>query len=113
MKVTKWSIFSGDLTVSEQQAEQTSGEPGSHSAAPAAPPSPEASSGPIAATTPESVEKPPKIVSPDLVPEQGAGTENDAAQPNAAKPDAAKADARAPGKVMIMSAGDRDWANDR
>jgi hypothetical protein len=114
MKVTKWSIFSGDLTVSEQQAEQTNGEPGSLSAGQAAPPSPEASSGPVAAATPESVEKTPKIVSPDLVPKQGAATENDAAKPNTAKPDAAKADApHAPGKVMIMSAGDRDWGNDR
>jgi hypothetical protein len=111
MKVTKWSIFLGDLTVSEQQAEQTSGEPGSFSAGPAAPPSSEAQAGPVAAETPESAEKTPKIVSPDLVPEQGA--ENDTAKPDAAKPDAAKAEApHAIGKVMIMSSGERNWSND-
>jgi hypothetical protein len=108
MKVTKWSIFYGDLTVSEQQAEQTSGEPVSLSAGPAAPPSSEAQTGPVAAASPESAEKTPKIASPDLVPEQGAATENDAP-----KPDAARADAAQPiGKVMVMSSGERNWNND-
>jgi hypothetical protein len=109
MKVTKWSIFSGDLTVSEQQAEQTIGEPGSLGAGPAAVPSSEAQTELVAAASPESAEKTPKIASPDLVPEQGAATtENDTARPDAAKPDAVNAT----GKVMIMSSGDRNWNND-
>jgi hypothetical protein len=113
MKVTKWSIFYGDLTVSEQQAEQTSGEPVSLSAGPAAPPSSGAQTGPVAAVSAESAEKTPKIASPDLVPEQGVATQNDAAKPDAAKPDPVKADAAHPiGKVMIMSSGERTWNND-
>ena len=37
MKVTKWSTYSGELNVSEQQAEPASGETGSVGAGPAAP----------------------------------------------------------------------------
>ena len=59
MKVTKWSIFTGDLTVSEQNAELTSGESGSLGAGPAVPPSSEASIQPV-------------VAAPDLVPGQGA-----------------------------------------
>jgi hypothetical protein len=120
MKVTKWSTFTGDLHVSEQQAEQTSGEPGSLVAGPAAPPSSDAQSQPVAAA-------------PDLVPGQGAGTEasapkvevpkveaskveapkTEAPKTEAPKAEAPKADApRFPGKLMIMSAGDRAWDGD-
>jgi hypothetical protein len=119
MKVTKWSIFTGDLTVSEQNAELTSGESGSLGAGPAVPDSSEASIQPV-------------VAAPDLVPGQGAG-EADAPQGAAAEPtkaeapkgetpkaeapkaetpkvEAAKAEApRFPGKVMIMSAGERNW----
>ena len=99
--------------MSEQQAELTSGEPGSLSAGPAVPPSSDVQTGPAAAASPGSAEKTPKIISPDLAPEQGAVAENDAAEPDAAKPEAVKADApHTPGKVMIMSAGDRGWSND-
>jgi hypothetical protein len=101
------------LAVSEQNAEQTSSEPGSLGAGPAAPPSSDAQIEPVSAVTPESAKVTPDVASPGLVPEQGAASENHAARPDAAKPDAAKADApRSPGKVMIMSAGDRGWAND-
>ena len=107
MKVTKWSTFTGDLHVSEQQAEQTSGESGSLVAGPAAPASTDAQSQPVAAA-------------PDLVPGQGADTEAsapkaeapkaEAPKAEAPKADASKADApRFPGRLMIMSAGDRAW----
>jgi hypothetical protein len=115
MKVTKWSTFTGDLHVSEQQAEQTSGEPGSLVAGPAAPPSSDAQSQPVAAA-------------PDLVPGQGAGVEAsapkvevpkvEASKVEAPKAEAPKAEApkaeapRFPGKLMIMSAGDRAWDGD-
>ena len=79
--------------MSEQNAEQSSGEPGSLGAGPAVPHSSEA---------------------------QGAAGPADAPKVDAAKADASKADAsnkevpqadapRAPGKVLIMSAGDRNW----
>jgi hypothetical protein len=101
------------LTVSEQQAEQTSVEPVSLGAGPAAPASSEAQTGPVAAAAPESAEKTPNIVSPDLVPEQGVAPENHAAKPDAVKPDAARPDTARPiGKVMIMSSGDRHWNKD-
>jgi hypothetical protein len=113
MKVTKWSTFTGDLTVSEHNAEQTSGEPGSLGAGPAASPSSETQVEVVSAAAQQSAKPTPEVASPDLVPEQGATTENDAAKPDAAKPEAPKADApRNPGKVMIMSAADRGWAND-
>jgi hypothetical protein len=97
------------LNVSEQQAEQTSGEPGSLSAGPAAPHSSDAQIEPVVVSTPQAS----GVASPDLVPEQGAAAEVDAPKADAAKPDAPKADApRSPGKVLIMSSGDRGWAND-
>jgi hypothetical protein len=90
------------LTVSEHKAEQTSGEPGSLGAGPDAPISSDAQSQPVAAAAQE------KIEAPALVPEQGAAAETPKAE--APKPEAPKTDApRAPGKVMIMSSGDRAW----
>jgi hypothetical protein len=112
MKVTKWSTFTGDLTVSEHQADQTSGEPGSLGAGPDAPISSDAQGQPVAASAPE------KIEAPDLVPAQGAAAETpkveaekaEVEKPEAAKVEAPKADApRATGKILIMSAGDRAW----
>ena len=84
--------------MSEQNAEQSSGEPGSLGAGPAVPHSSDAQSAAGAADA-------PKV---------------DAAKADAAKADAPKADAPnaeapqadappAPGKVLIMSAGDRNW----
>jgi hypothetical protein len=134
------------LTVSEQQAEQTSGEPGSLGAGPAVSPSSDAPSAPVAASMQESVNEPAQetghgsadVESPKLVPEQGAAAQAPepdapkvaismaeapnahASEPETAKGTAkgtaketAKADApRAPGRIMIMSSGDRAWAND-
>jgi hypothetical protein len=100
------------LTVSEHKADQTSGEPGSLNAAPDALISSDAQSQPVAASAPETIE------APGLVPEQGAAAETpkvevekaEADKPEAAKVEAPKVDAsRAPGKVLIMSAGDRGW----
>jgi hypothetical protein len=122
------------LTVSEQSAEQISGEPGSFSPTPAVPDSSEAPVQPV-------------VAAPGLVPGQDAAmadapkphvaeaevtkaeahqadpSKADAAKADAAKADAAKADAakadaakaepwRFPGKVLIMSAGERNWDDD-
>ncbi len=106
--------------MSEQKAEQISGEPGSLSAGTAVPPSSDAQSEPVAASAPESVresiEESPRIDSPKLVPEQAAGPETpaiDAPKADAPKAHAPKADTpRAPGKIMIMSSGGRGWDRD-
>jgi hypothetical protein len=102
------------FNVSEQKAEQISGEPGSLSADAAVPPPSDGKIEPVAAS--ESMEASPNIVSPDLVPEQAADAETpeiEAPKADAPKADAAKADVpRAPGKVMIMSSGDRNWDRD-
>jgi hypothetical protein len=93
--------------VSEQQAEQTSGEPGSLNAEPALPLSSHVPSEPAAASAPEMTE----VESPRLVPEQAAAAETretDVAKADAPEPVASKRDA-APGKIMIMSSGDRAW----
>jgi hypothetical protein len=95
------------LNVSEQSPEQTSGEPGSLSAGPAVPTLTDAQSQPVAASAQESVKETSDGGSPDLVPELGAA---DAAKANASKAEAPRADApRTPGKIMIMSSGDRAW----
>jgi hypothetical protein len=109
------------LIVSEQQAEQTSGEPGSLSAGPAVPPSSEAQNQPVTASAPEPVQEPvketAKVESPALAPEQAAASDSpkqDAAKADAPKADAPKADAlRTPGKLMIMSGGGHNWDSDR
>ncbi|MFZ2157482.1 MAG: hypothetical protein WAV72_15370 [Bradyrhizobium sp.] len=98
--------------MSEQQAEQTSGESGSVSAGPAAPNSSGAASQPAAApeTPQETLKVAAEVESPDLAPRQGEAPKLDAAKAEAPKAEAPKADApRSPGKVMIMSAGDRAW----
>jgi hypothetical protein len=104
------------LNVSEQMAEQTSGEPGSLSAGLAVPNSLNAPSEPVAASALPSMPEAIDVDSPKLAPEQGAsgetakveGPKADAPKADAAKADAPKADApRTPGKVLIMSAGDR------
>src|SRR5713101_6987028 len=104
--------------MSEQMAEQTSGESGSLKAALS---SLETPSTPFAVSAKESVPETTNVDSPKLSPEQGGAAETpkmgapevdaqkpDAAKPDAAKPDAAKADApRMPGNITIMSTGDR------
>jgi hypothetical protein len=94
------------LNVSEQMAEQTSGEPGSLSAGLAVPNSLNAPSEPVAASAQQSMPEAIDVDSPKLAPEQGASSETPKME--GPKADAPKADAqRTPGKVLIMSAGDR------
>jgi hypothetical protein len=97
------------LNVSEQKAEQTSGEPGPLHAGPTVHHSSKAPSESVLASVQESAKESSDVSSPTLVPEQGGAGETLA---EAAKADAPKADApRAPGKVMIMSSGDRAWGS--
>jgi hypothetical protein len=102
--------------VSEQMPEQTSGEPGSLSAGLAVPNPLNAPSEPVAASALPSMPEAIDVDSPRLAPEQGAsgetpkmeGSKADAPKTDAAKADASKVEApRTPGKVLIMSAGDR------
>ena len=93
--------------MSEQQAEQTSGEPGSLGAGPAIPNSSEARNQPVLAQ--ETLKAAIEVESPDLVPEQGEAQRVDAPKVEAPKAGSTEADApRTPGKVMIM-AGKRAW----
>jgi hypothetical protein len=106
------------LTVSEHQAEQTSGAPGSLSAGAASFDSSDAQGEPAAASAQQSPSGISGSGSPTLVPEQGAATEVCAAKAEAPQLDAPKSDApkpdaaRAHGKLMIMSAGERSWDRD-
>jgi hypothetical protein len=108
MKVTKWSTHSGDFAVSEQ-AEQTSGEPGSPGVEPIVPNSSAPSTEPATGAT----EALSSAESPALVPEQSVSGE--APEVSVPKSEAPKAEAskqespRLPGKVMIMSSADRAW----
>jgi hypothetical protein len=104
-----------------EQAEQTSGEPGSPSGEPVVAPSSNASIEPMAAT-----EAPIAAESPALAPEQGAAgvapevsvPRADAPQMHATKPDPVKADtskpgaSRIPARLMIMSSADHGWEDD-
>ena len=90
--------------MSEQMAAQTSSETGSVSAEPAVPTPSDARSEPLVASSGQAAE----VESPKLVSEQAKAGE--ALKVDAPKQDASKAQApRAPGKVMIMSPGDRAW----
>src|SRR5260370_26910271 len=117
--------------MSEQRAEQTSGESGSIKAALS---SLETPSTPFAVSAKESMPETTNVDSPKLSPEQGGAGETqkvdtakaDAPKPDAPKPDAPKAEApkaeahkpdapkadsrRIPGNITIMSAGDRAGA---
>jgi hypothetical protein len=130
MKVTKRSTFTGDFDVSEQQAEPISGEPGSVVAGSAASHSSDAQGEPVVA----SIEASASVEPPKLVPEQGGTDEKPRAEMPKADPfkallDKAAADKaetskaetskleipaaeapRTPGRVMIMSAGERAWS---
>jgi hypothetical protein len=118
MKVTKWSTYSGDLNVSEQQGEPISGETGSVGTGPAAAGLPERPSDPVMARASADVESP--RIAPD---QEETAPKADAPKVEAAKVDAPEAEApkveipkaeaaqpeapRFPGKLMIMSPGDR------
>ena len=89
--------------MSEQNAEQISGETGPLKPGPAGSHSSEASSEPVAASA-DSVQASASVDSPKLVPEQGSAAEADAP-----KADTTKAEApRLPGKLIMLS-GDRGW----
>jgi hypothetical protein len=103
--------------VSEQKAEQTSGETGSLGAEPVVAHSSDASGEPVAAATPEKAQEAADVKSPDLVPEQGGAGEaiKEAPKAEAPKVDAPRVDAdapRIPGRLMIMSSDDRAWGDD-
>jgi hypothetical protein len=127
------------LNVSEQQAEPTSGESGSVGTGPAVPPSSDAPGEPVAVSAPEKVESPglapgqgdadkadapkadlpragapkadaPKADAPRADALKADAPKADAPKGEASELDAAKADApRSPGKILIMSSGDRNW----
>jgi hypothetical protein len=118
------------LIVSEQTGEQISGESGTLGDGPAVPISSDAQSEPVASSAQEAAHGSPNLESPGLAPEQGAAAEMpeadapktdmlktdmpkaDAAAIHAASSEAAEADAlRIPGKIMIMSSGDRAWTD--
>jgi hypothetical protein len=111
IKVTKWSTYPGDLNVSEQQSEPISGETGSVGAGPAAAAHVES---PMLA--PEQEETAPKPDAPKEAVKEAVKVE--AAKPEAPKVESPKVEAakpaapRFPGKLMIMSPGDRAWNGD-
>ena len=119
--------------MSEQQAEPISGESGSVGAGPAAPNSSDTQGEPVAASmqgpVEGSIEGSTRVESPKLAPEQGAAEEMPKVDPPkvlAGKTDVEKAETskaetskaeiptadapRIPGRVMIMSAGERSWS---
>jgi hypothetical protein len=120
MKVTKWSTFTGGLNVSEQNAEQSSGDSGSLHSGSAGPDIWEAQH-PLAPSTPEAVKETTGVFSPDL---QGSaagldaptpkgsdkGSEQAAEQATEAKTpevDVARTNARGlPGGAFMMPPGD-------
>lgn len=130
MKVTKWSIFYGELTVSDQQPEKISGESGSlnagvsHSAgtsseAPAFSATETGEAGVVPVSEPcmpepsmsepsmEAVaSEPPKVEAPK-VEALKAKVIAHAAEPEAKREETSST----PGRVIVMSRGDRAWAD--
>jgi len=110
--------------VSEQSAEQISGEPGSFGPAPAVPDSSEASVQPVVAAPglvpghDAVMADAPKSHAPKSDVAEGDVTRAEAPQADPSKADPSKADApkaappRFAGKVLIMSAGERNWDDD-
>jgi hypothetical protein len=120
------------LTVNEQKPEQTSGEPISLSVVPAVSPSSDAQSEPAAVSAQESIEESVRKAVEDVVQEpsqepanaesptlaQAAAAEMPKAEApktdsaDASNTGAAEADAPPlPGKVIVMSSGDRAWTD--
>jgi hypothetical protein len=128
MKVTKWSIFNGELTVSDQHPEPIGGESGSlnagvsHSAGTSnepvtasEPSTPEPSMsepsmfGPVAAELPKA--EPPKAEAPKA---EGPKVEAVKAEASAEapKPEAKREETSStPSKVIVMARGDRAWSD--
>jgi hypothetical protein len=117
------------LTVSEQSAEQISGEPGSLSAGTAVPHSSEASVQPVvaapglvpgqdAAAADASKSDAPKADAAEAEATKAEASQVDAPKVEVPKADASKADTakaeapRFPGKVLIMSGEERNWDNE-
>ena len=86
--------------MSEQKGEQTCGESGSLSVGPAVPHSSDAQSEPVASSAQQAAHGSTDLESPGLTPEPSAA----AAMPEADAP-------RVPGKIMIISSGDRARAD--
>jgi hypothetical protein len=113
------------LIVSEQTGEQISGESGTLGDRPSLPHSSEAQSEPVASSAQQAAHRSTNLESPGLAPEQGAATEMpeaDAPKADAPKADTPKAETpqvetpkadapRIPGKIMIVSSGDRAWTD--
>jgi hypothetical protein len=94
MKVTKWSIHSGELTVSEQ-AEPTPADAGPKAGEETLSAAPEAQAEAAAVSAPE-----PVMESPAIAPDHEAPKVEASAKPKAELPI---------GKLLIMSPGDRAW----
>ena len=118
MKVTKWSIFNGELTVSDQHPEPIGGESGSlnagvsHSAG--------TSNEPVTASepsTPEPSMSEPSMfgpVAPELPKAEGPKVEAVKAEASAEapKPEAKREETSStPSKVIVMARGDRAWSD--
>jgi hypothetical protein len=120
MKVTKWSIFNGDLTVSDQEAEHIGGESGSLSAgifhSADTPSEPVAASVAETAPTDAPVSEPsvsePVTSEPPKVEAAKVEAVKAEASAQAAQPEASREEiSPAPGKVIVMSRGGRAWAD--
>jgi hypothetical protein len=136
MKVTKWSIFNGELTVSDQQPELIGGESGYVSAGVSH--SVDASGEPVTASAAETGHAADAPVSEPSMPEPSMSEPSmfgpaapeppkaEAAKVKAPKVEAVKAEASAQGskpeakreemsstsgKVIVMSRGDRAWSD--
>src|SRR5579863_2173661 len=135
MKVTKWSIFNGELTVSDQQPDPIGGESGSlnagaaHSAGPASEPV-TASAAATSETAVVPVSEPsapepsmsepsievaasetPKVEAPKVEAPKAEAVKAEAS-PQAAQPEAARDKiSSTPGKVIVMSRGDQAWSD--
>ena len=99
--------------MSEQQAEQTSGETGSLSAGPSDSQSPAVQSEQVTASAPEmSVVDSPQIA-PDHEAPKADEPKVEATKVEATKVEAPKPDAARTGKLMIMAPGERTWSSAR
>ena len=118
MKVTKWSIFNGELTVSDQHPEPIGGESGSLSAGVSH--SAGTSNEPVTASepsTPEPSMSEPSMfgpVAPELPKAEGPKVEAVKAEASAEapKPEAKREETSStPSKVIVMARGDRAWSD--
>jgi hypothetical protein len=122
MKVTKWSIVNGELTVSEHQAEQTSSEGGSLNAGVSHPTPSEPVTAAVVETSQVSADAAkatPEPVAAEIAAADAKAPETSAAEPpeakastQASRPEAAKPEiSQIPSKVIVLPRGDRAWAD--